>query len=394
MGGYAGSIGELLLRCQAMPEPAVKVVAVCDPQPDRQPEKLANMQAAGVEIHRSLDALLASDIEAIWLPVPIDLHRPFTEQALRAGKPVMCEKPPAGAIQDLDAMARAARESGKPLLFGYQDMYDPVTLDLKRKLIGGLLGDIRRASVFACWPRDSKYYGRNDWAGKFKRNGVWVMDSPIMNALAHPVNQLLYLLGATESAAAQVQQVQAELYRANPIENFDTCSIRAMLDRSIEMTVHLTHSCRENFGPITLIHGSKASLEMNFNEVKLIDNGHSRTDARSYQEKMQTMVLSFARIVRGLPPTTALATPDIARQHLTLVNAASQCATIHDIDPSFIDKIPSAETQTIHAVRGIEGVVRACASQGKLFHELGEAGWARPASRLDTTGYAHFSGPA
>ena len=60
-----------------------------------------------------------------------------------------------------------------------------------------------------------------------QRDGRWVMDSPAANALSHFLQLPLYLLGPSMNQAATPVKVEAELYRANSIENYDTCSIRA-----------------------------------------------------------------------------------------------------------------------------------------------------------------------
>ena len=81
------------------------------------------LSAKGVKLFESYDELLKQDdLEAVWLPVPIDLHREYTEKALAAGKAVMCEKPVAGCIDDIDAMIAARDKYNLPVAIGYQDV--------------------------------------------------------------------------------------------------------------------------------------------------------------------------------------------------------------------------------------------------------------------------------
>jgi hypothetical protein len=56
--------------------------------------------------------------------------------------------------------------------------------------------------------------------------GLGIFDSPANNATAHFLHNMFYLLGATRETSAAPAVVQAELYRANAIENFDTAAIR------------------------------------------------------------------------------------------------------------------------------------------------------------------------
>jgi hypothetical protein len=52
------------------------------------------------------------------------------------------------------------------------------------------------------------------------------MDSPASNALAHFLHLSLFFLGAGFHESAQPTSVSAELYRANRIENYDTCNLQ------------------------------------------------------------------------------------------------------------------------------------------------------------------------
>ncbi len=229
LGGYGATICRLLEEQSRVPDPPVRLVGVFEPDVATHGARLAELREAGIATASSYAELLAGPSEAVWLPIPIHLHRPFTEQALAAGKAVLCEKPVAGAVEDLAAMRAARDHAGRPVAIGFQDLYDPATHAIKRRLLDGAIGQPRAATLLACWPRDSSYYGRNAWAGAFRRDGIWVMDSPLSNAISHYANLALFWLGDAPAATAVPLAVDAELYRANPIENYDTCALRVHL---------------------------------------------------------------------------------------------------------------------------------------------------------------------
>src|SRR4051794_24982716 len=104
LGGYAAHVSERLLEAARSPQPAAQLVAICEPQPDHYVARAAHLRKHGVQLFTTFEQLLAAPIDAVWLPLPIDLHRPFTEMALRAGKAVLCEKPAAGSVDDVDLM--------------------------------------------------------------------------------------------------------------------------------------------------------------------------------------------------------------------------------------------------------------------------------------------------
>src|SRR5271157_432940 len=68
----------------------------------------------------SYEALLNDpEIDVIYNPLPNSLHAEWTIKALRAGKHVLCEKPMALTLAELDAMADAAKKSGRVLAEAY-----------------------------------------------------------------------------------------------------------------------------------------------------------------------------------------------------------------------------------------------------------------------------------
>lgn len=400
LGGYAAVIGRLLEQCswpdaQGNP-PVVRLAAVCDPDLGRFASKVAELRGKGVAVFDSFEKMLTAPIEAVWLPVPIDLHRPFTEQALAAGKAVMVEKPAAGSIDDLDAMIAARDRTRLPVAVGFQDIYDSQTLPIKRMLAAGTIGRIRSATLYACWPRGDDYYARASWAGRIQRNGTWVLDSPLSNALAHFVNLLLFWLGPSDYHSAVPLALEAELYRVRPIENFDTCSIRIHLSDNRQVLVLLTHACGSTVHPRIVIHGTHGVFRWAGEHGGIVElpGGKIGPTFTHDGKARQNMVRRFAAAVRGQNcPDTPLATLEIARSHLLVVNGASEAAPIYDVPPAATT--PSSCTSgPLQAILHIEAAFERCASQQKMLHESGFFRWTHPASSIDLRNYNHFRGPA
>ena len=395
LGGYARFVCELLTKfsagSQAAP-PLLNLRAVCEPDQATHAEAIAALRHRGVKVFDRYEDLLAQPVDALWLPLPIDLHRPFTEQALAAGKHVMCEKPAAGCVDDVDAMITARDRSEKLVAIGYQDIYDPATLQLKRMLLDGVIGKIRRAVVRACWPRNKDYWHRSAWSGCLRRHGVWVMDSPANNALAHQVNLLPFLLGDAPWTSAVPVHVEAELYRAAAIENYDCGALRITMADGAEMLTLLTHACGRQIGPILTIEGDDGQVRGDREAFVIESPPASRTLPRS-REQHEYILPRFVDALDGLEANDAQpCTLEIARVQSVIVGAASQACPISDVVESHIVTTEFAE-RPVRAIEGIEKLFEQCAQRFELPHEAG-APWTRPAAGMDVRSYNHFAGPA
>jgi predicted dehydrogenase len=390
LGGYAQQVIQHLEEAGPRHALPIKLRAVCDPDLVRHRDQAARLRALGVAVYENHADLLNHALDMVWLPLPIHLHRDFTEQALAAGKAVLCEKPAAGSVQDVDAMIRARDRARRPVVVGFQDIYKPETRQIKRALVDGKIGRIRSASLKACWPRAESYFSRSDWAGKLRNGDRWTLDSPAQNALAHFVHLLLFLLGDTEAEAATPARVEAELYRANDIENYDTCGLRITTSSGIECLVLLTHACAERVQPEIQIHGETGQLDYLGWRQAILSSGHSaETFMLSWGNQIEAMLGEVARLVGGHVLLGPVATLELARAHTVVVNAASEATPIHAV-PSTLHPVDGGPGRCIAE---IEALFEACVRQGRLPHETGLAPWTRPAGVRETIGYHHFEGP-
>ncbi len=382
LGGYAGEICKLLRREKADPLGRTTLVAGFAPDPENHGPLLEELAKESVRRHATYAELLADPgVDAVWLPVPIGLHRPMAEAALKAGKSVMIEKPVAGCIDDHDAIARAAEASDGRVLIGFQDVYRASTLSLKRQLIAGEFGTPKKAVMLGLWPRDDAYYARNNWAGRLRVSNVWVLDSPLNNAMAHYVNLALFLLGPSEAEAAQPTRLDAALWRGREsIENFDTCSLSVRLHDSIDLLVTLSHAVSESHNPRLEIDTDRGTLHVAYNG-RATFNGE---EVCPPEDGRPHMARAFGAAALGETPHPA-ATLATSRPHTLVISAASEAALIVPASPEVEENVSV-----------IPGLVDAAMESFKSRRPLWEADAAPPTrvgmiDALDT--YNRFAGP-
>lgn len=107
----------------------------------------------------SYEAMLQSDaIDAVYISLPNHLHAAWSIYALRHGKHVLCEKPFALTLNDVDAMIAAAQETGNVLAEAFMYRHHPQTKIVKEWVENGRLGEItlvRGTFNFAFTSRDN-----------------------------------------------------------------------------------------------------------------------------------------------------------------------------------------------------------------------------------------------
>ncbi len=94
--------------------------------------------------HRSYETLIDDpEIDAIYNPLPNALHAAWTIRAVRAGKHVLCEKPLATTVADVDAIAREAKAAGVVVTEAFMYRHHPQTLRLKALVQDRAIGKLR-----------------------------------------------------------------------------------------------------------------------------------------------------------------------------------------------------------------------------------------------------------
>ncbi len=390
IGGYGNVYLEELLRgCAAG---RVALAGTVDPEPSGC-RYLAELHDLRVPHFAEFEEFVQrSSADLAVLSTPIHFHEEHTCRALAAGMSVLCEKPLAPGIEQAMRMKRAEKQSGGFVAVGYQWSFAEPVLALKRDIMAGRLGQPLRFKSLTCWPRPLNYFSRNNWVGRITLPGnIRVLDSPANNAMAHYLHNMLYLLGGTMRESAKVEQVCAELYRANAIENYDTVAMRCWTDKRVPALFYATHAVPANRGPILEYEFQDAVVRLN------ADGGNhlvvSWRDGRveDYGEIFEYPHRAYFRklwhAIEALEGGTTLpCTIDSAMPHVVCIEGAQRAGT--DI-PSFAQEFiewTESESGRVKTVRGLQQALTDCYINWSLPAERGMYPWAMRAPTVDTRG--------
>jgi predicted dehydrogenase len=380
IGGYGESyLSELLPVGQ---DERVQLIAGIDPQPERC-LRLEELRESQVPIFPSLEEFFRHDqADLVIIAAPIHLHAPLTCLAVEHGANVLCEKPLAGSLADAQRMLAAERLAGKFVAVGYQWSFSDTVLALKRDIIGGRFGRPLHLKTAVLWPRGRSYYQRSPWAGRIHLgNDAWVLDSPLHNATAHYLHNMLFLLGDTLQTSARPIRQQVELYRANPIENFDTAALRIFTPGEVDLLFLTAHPVNLYRGPLIQYEFEQAiieypcdtgSFQAYLHQGQTIDYGSP--DVSNANKLWQ----SVAAIQEGSPLVCGLQTalPEL------ICAAGAQAATIHSF-PATLIRSNETEFDQLTYVDGLAETLLDSYASGRLPHELPQATWSSPAELID-----------
>lgn len=133
IAGY-GKIGKLRASILEKNEHA-KVVALFDlEKPNNVPKK--------IKLVKSFEELLNQDIDAVFICAFNNVLAEYTSLALKAGKHVFCEKPPARTTEELKSVIKAESNSNLILKYGFNHRYHYSVQEAKKIIDSGSMGKL------------------------------------------------------------------------------------------------------------------------------------------------------------------------------------------------------------------------------------------------------------
>jgi predicted dehydrogenase len=273
------------------------------------------------------EALARDDVDLVDICTPSGLHYAQTLAALRAGKHVVCEKPVAGSLKEVDALIAAERGSGRrcsPIFQyrfgnGFQKL-----LHLKKK---GVLGKAYLATVETHWKRLPAYYAV-PWRGRWRTE----LGGCLVTHAIHAHDMLTTAMGPVQSLFARTATL------VNPIDTEDCAALTLELADGALASLSVTLGCAEEISRLRFcfeaatIESSHTAYRPHLEPWRLLpmdDAAAARIEqaladfAPSEEHFQGQLVRLHAAITAGGPLPVAL---DDARRSLELITAAYHSA--------------------------------------------------------------------
>lgn len=167
---------------KTMPE-MYEIVAVADPLPGRCDDAV---EATGCKAYKSYKKMLQrKDLDLVVNASPSHEHVRISKEIMDAGINVLCEKPLARKVSEVDELIAKSRETGKLLAIFQQSRFAPYYRQVRKVIDSGVLGRIVLVRIAF------NGFGRRwDWQTLQEYNG-----GNLLNTGPHPLDQALQIFG-------------------------------------------------------------------------------------------------------------------------------------------------------------------------------------------------------
>jgi predicted dehydrogenase len=166
------------------------------------------------------DVLRMGDVDIVDICTPPALHVAQTLAALAAGKEVVCEKPLAGSLAEIDRIIAAEAQAAGRVMPIFQYRYGNGLQQAKRVIELGIAGKPYLATVETAWRRTAEYY-ETPWRGRQATE----LGGVLLTHAIHSHDLLTHLMGPVASVFARTAT------RVNPVEVED-CAVASLVMHS------------------------------------------------------------------------------------------------------------------------------------------------------------------
>ncbi|NLK69308.1 MAG: Gfo/Idh/MocA family oxidoreductase [Clostridiaceae bacterium] len=328
------------------------------------------------------------------ISTPIQFHCEQACYAMEMGSHVLCEKPMSATIQEAEKMIETKNRTGRMLAIGYQWSFSDEIQQLKQDIMDGMYGKPIRLKTLALWPRSINYFNRS-WAGKKKdASGRWVLDSIANNATAHYLHNMLYVTGKTTQSSSIPATVEAELYRANNIENFDTVASRITTKDGIEMMFIASHAHGLHAGNLLEFSYEFSEGEIyykDFQDLTIFEGRLKDGRVIKYDKPQVDSYLKLCCLIDQVQKGESIKCgSETSLPHTVCISGMQDSMPQIEVFPKEMVKkgtLPSGEDAIY--VEGLADTLTDCYERWVLPNEIGVP-WSKPGKKIDVSDYTCY----
>jgi predicted dehydrogenase len=175
------------------------LVAVCDIDIGKGEAFAENYGAAFYQDYKQM--LAQGGLDAVSICTPSGLHSEMTVAAAEAGVHVLCEKPMAITVPQIDAMITAMVQADIKLEVIFQRRTYETTQRVRNAVQAGILGQMTLGDAYLKYYRSPDYYKSADWRATWELDG----GGALMNQGVHGIDVLAWVMGDVESVYAKAE---------------------------------------------------------------------------------------------------------------------------------------------------------------------------------------------
>ncbi|KAA0958512.1 Gfo/Idh/MocA family oxidoreductase [Planococcus sp. ANT_H30] len=162
-----GIVGERIIK-QLEQEHHVDIKIVFDPQTERLTQI---SETYGIPMAKSVEEVLHSDINWVYIATPPAFHEEIAERAASAGINILCEKPLAHNVEGGKAMVKTVQNNRVQTAMHFPLMYKPAIREMAKRIKEGDIGKIVRIELQTFFPDWPRLWQQNPWIGSRNQGG-------------------------------------------------------------------------------------------------------------------------------------------------------------------------------------------------------------------------------
>lgn len=241
--------------------------------------------------YESYEALLDDpEIDAVYIPLPNNLHKEWVIKAAEKGKHVLCEKPAALSAQEAKEMIEACEANGVKFMEAFMYQLHPQHARVKEIIASGEIGEVKLI-------KSSHSFYLNNREGDIRMDKTMGGGS-IYDVGSYCVQVIRHL---TDSEPVKVQAI-AELDEATGIDLTSTVymkmdnGIKAMFDCSFDMINRNEYEVIGTEGKIKVPFAFRPDVNGGIGKVIIQNNGMTREE-KIYGDIYRMEIEQFSRAI-------------------------------------------------------------------------------------------------